>query len=273
MADNRLLLLSGYVQSFTDTGTGVESVTIYITISETGAGVDVWTLASATFAVADLGVGSEAGSAVIGQYSTQYDNGYALDSISIAFGGISIADVGVGTEGDTISVSFGATDSGAGVDVFGITYSFTLFETGLSVEDVTVAPVSGNIVISDFSFAADFAFHLQGYLRLDDFDLPHVQTLHITEQPEIEDLKIRGGSLPKRSIISKMGRVVAIEGWTDSQDDVDALGALKDGTIKVFLHPSGDSFAVLVSDVQVDNMVDDYGRRGYTLTLKETRAW
>lgn len=271
---NLLLLAGRVVKSFTDSGSGVDVIqpTQFI-IADAGAGVESWALSSVTLGLTDLGVGSETITTIIGEFITMADFGSSSDSISIAFGGISISDSGVGTEADVMQINVALLDTGAGTDVFSLVYSFALIEPALSVELATVAPVSGNLVISDFSIAADFAFHSQGYLQLDGFDLPHVQTLKITEQPQIEDLKVQGGSLPKRSVIAKMARVVEIDGWTSSQTDIDELESMKDGTIRLFLHPSGDSFAILVSDLSVDNTADSYGRRSYKLTLKETRAW
>lgn len=224
-----------------------------------------------TVSAVETGVCSENIIAIIGQYLALYDDGHSSDSTSVGYSELAISESGVSTE--ALGIGFTLLDSGVGTEEFTRTYELLLLDSVVSFELAEAAPVSGHIVVYDVSLAADFAFRLQGYLRLDDFDLPHVQTLHISEDPQIRDVKIQGGSLPKRSILSKMGRVVEIEGWTDSQSDVDDLEAMKDGTVRVFLHPSGDSFAVLVSDVQVDNRVDDYGRRNYMVTLKETREW
>jgi hypothetical protein len=275
MSYRNLLLLGGFtVKAFTDTGSGSDAILpTTFTIADSGAGVDAWTLSSVSAAMSDAGVGSETISTIIGEYVALYDDAYSSDSASIAFGGISISDSGVGTEADVMQISVALLDTGAGTETFGLTYAFTLIDPALSAELAAVAPVSGNFVVSDFSIGVDFTFRLQGYLQLGGFDLPHVQTLKISEQPDIEDLKIQGGSLPKRSIISKMGRVVDIEGWTYNQSDIAALEVMKDGTIRLFLHPSGDSFAVLVSDFSADNVADDYGRLTYRITLKETRTW
>jgi hypothetical protein len=83
--------------------------------------------------------------------------------------------------------------------------------------------------------------------------------------------------------------VVGSDGWsmsasfsvTDSGQGADAWTSLTcqaavgdtgvEGNRRTFLHPSGDSFAVLVTDFEPESSVDEYDRRIYRLTLKETR--
>jgi len=102
------------------------------------------------------------------------------------------------------------------------------------------------------------------------FELPHVLSLRITDETVMDTRLIQGGSLPKQKMLGKPGRVVEIEGWTTDQDDIDDMEALMDGTVRTFLHPSGDSFAVLVADFNPDARADERNRRIYRLTLKET---
>ncbi|MGB9022994.1 MAG: hypothetical protein WCC94_06105 [Candidatus Bathyarchaeia archaeon] len=87
------------------------------------------------------------------------------------------------------------------------------------------------------------------------------------------DKKLQGGLLPRRKMVGKLGRVVEIVGWSDSQSEIDALEALVDGTARTFYHPSGDSFAVLVTGFNPDQSVDEYDRRAYRLSLVELRSW
>ncbi len=79
--------------------------------------------------------------------------------------------------------------------------------------------------------------------------------------------------MPQRRMRGKPGRIVEITGWTKIQSDIDAMQALVDGVSRVFLHPSGDSFAVLVTHFAPSRRVDEYSRRRYKITLAELRTW
>lgn len=79
--------------------------------------------------------------------------------------------------------------------------------------------------------------------------------------------------MPRRKLIGKPWRVVEIVGWSNSQSEIDTLEALLDGTARTFYHPSGDSFAVLVTGFNPDQSVDEYDRRAYRLSLVELRSW
>jgi len=105
---------------------------------------------------------------------------------------------------------------------------------------------------------------------LDDYDLPHVIKIQITEcAPLAQKLVMR--SKPRVSIVGKMGRIVTIEGWIDDEADVEMLRSLKDGAICTFTHPSGDTISVRVKTFNPANKADAYGRRAYMLTLWEAR--
>lgn len=68
-------------------------------------------------------------------------------------------------------------------------------------------------------------------------------------------------SLPKRSLLAKAGRVVEVEGWTDEETDMVTMKSLQDGTRRTFIHPSGGSFAALVTGFNPSRTVDEYNRR------------
>ena len=91
----------------------------------------------------------------------------------------------------------------------------------------------------------------------------------MTDDGTINEKIIQGGALPVRELIGRRGRVVEIEGWTTSQTDIDSIEALVDGRLHTFIHPSGDSFAVLVTRFEPDRQADEYGERAYRLTLLE----
>lgn len=201
---------------------------------------------------------------------------------------ISVSDSGVGTEAVSIQVTTTVSETGAGTETEGIEASVPCLDEGIGAEAVTVEAqlsVSDEGLASEYVLAeyyldvqdsglgAEFVWRLKNYCRIDSFDLPHVLSIKITDEAAISDKKIQGGSLPRRKMTGKPGRVTEIEGWTDSQSDIDSMEALVDGAAHVFLHPSGDSFAVRVKDFDPDRNVDEYDRRVYRMTLVELRTW
>lgn len=70
-------------------------------------------------------------------------------------------------------------------------------------------------------------------------------------------------------MVSKLGRTVDVQGWSDSQTEIDALDGLRDGVRRTFYHPSGDSFSVLVTGFEPSRSVDECNRRTYRLSLAE----
>jgi hypothetical protein len=104
---------------------------------------------------------------------------------------------------------------------------------------------------------------------VDDLALPHVLSIRISDPAAMSDKKVQGGSLPRRTMMGKPGRIVEVEGWSDSQTEIDVLDALRDGVRRIFYHPSGDSFGVLVTGFDPGRTVDQYNRRAYRLSLVE----
>ena len=168
---------------------------------------------------------------------------------------VNVSDSGAGVDVATVSDTdyVNPTDVGAGADVV------SLFDAEFTT-------------VTDVGLAAEFAWHTKGLTRIDTLDLPHVLSIRISDPASVSDRPL-GSGLPLRRIVDKPGRVVEIAGWTRTQGDIDALEALADGTVRIFLHPSGDSFAVLVSGFEPSRSVDEYDRRLYRLQLQETRSW
>jgi hypothetical protein len=106
---------------------------------------------------------------------------------------------------------------------------------------------------------------------IDAFSLPHVLLVRVLDEAAVSDKKILEGELPKRMMVGKPGRVVEIEGWSNSQSDFDAMEALVDGTVRTFYHPDGDSFAAIVTGFNESKDATSYDQRGYRITLMETR--
>jgi len=251
-----------------DSGIGAEgtlSLTVTVTIAEAGSGAEVETTAS-SFTVTDLGAN--------------------VDAASIA-AAISASDSLTGVEILSFTASIPATDSGSGVDVRILVASVTVTDSGGLSYELAVIPgypfmTDSGIAVEVFSkqfdvfeeaLAAEFAWRQKGSVLIDALELPHVLRIQITDDATIVDKKLQGGLLPRRKLIGKPGRVVEIVGWSDSQSEIDALEALVDGTAKTFYHPSGDSFAVLVTGFNPDQSVDEYDRRAYRLLLVELRSW
>lgn len=105
-------------------------------------------------------------------------------------------------------------------------------------------------------------------IKLDDYPLPNVQSIKIVDNPRMSDKKVMR-SLPRRTLIAKMGRVARLAGWTESE--IAALRALANGEKRTFLHPSGDSFAVVVKMIAPDIAAMNVGRIIYELELREVR--
>jgi hypothetical protein len=251
-----------------DSGIGAEgtlSLAISFTITDAGSGAEVETTAS-SFTVTDLGANMDAA------------------SITAA---IPASDSLTGVEALSFTASIPATDSGAGVDVQITGASFTVADSGglfselvtvpgypfITDSGVTVEVFSKQFDIFEEALAAEFAWRRKGPVLIDALELPHVLSIRVTDDAAIVDKKLQGGLLPRRKMIGKSGRVVEIVGWSDSQSEIDALEALVDGTARTFYHPSGDSFAVLVTGFNPDQSVDEYDRRAYRLSLVELRSW
>jgi hypothetical protein len=104
---------------------------------------------------------------------------------------------------------------------------------------------------------------------IDDISLPHVLRIQHRDDAEVDEKQIQGGTLPLRRIMGKHGRIVEVDGWSKVLEELTALEALQGSTRRTFLHPSGESFAVLVSRVYVERSADKYSRRRYRMTLLE----
>jgi hypothetical protein len=183
---------------------------------------------------------------------------------------VSVSDSGVGAETIGVQANIPCADTGIGSETVLPEYPLTITDQGLGSESELAEYYLG---VQDVGLGAEFVWHLKNYCRVDSFDLPHVLSIRITDEAAISDEKIQDGTLPRRKMVGKPGRVVEINGWTKSQADIDAMEALVEGIAHVFLHPSGDSFAVRVKDFDPDRNVDRYNRRAYRMTLVELGTW
>jgi hypothetical protein len=71
-------------------------------------------------------------------------------------------------------------------------------------------------------------------------------------------------------LVTRIDRSVGnLTGWTDSQSEIAALRALANGEKRTFLHPSGESFAVVVKMIAPDIATVNLGRITYELEIRE----
>jgi hypothetical protein len=219
---------------------------------------------SAEVSAAETGAGVE--SALIQNPLTQTDEGLGSDALAVS-GIITITDSGAGVEAPSMAASIPISDSAVGSESVSPTSSLTIADSGLGLENVTTP---GTLTVIDEGKGAEFAWRIKpSSPMIDDLALPHVLSIRISDPATMSDKKVQGGSLPRRTMMGKPGRTVDVEGWSDSQTEIDAFDALRDGLRHAFYHPSGDSFGVLVTGFEPSQTVDEYDRRSYRLSLAE----
>jgi len=251
----------------TDAGVGAEAVTTSaeMTIPDAGAGVESPVI-QADIPSSDSGVGNETTLGVENQL-TPTDAGVGSDSPGIS-ASLTVAESGAGVEAPSMEASVPITDSAVGSEAVSPTSALTVTDSGvLSNESVTTP---GTLTIVDEGKGAEFAWRIKpSTTMIDALALPHVLSIRISDPATMSDKKVQGGSLPRRKMVGKSGRTVEVDGWSDSQTEIDALDALRDGLRRTFYHPSGDSFGVLVTGFAPNETVDEYDRRTYRLSLAE----
>jgi len=248
-----------------DSGIGIDSpdLSAEITPADVGAGIEALALA-VDVPVGETGLGAEAPS--VQASLTETDSGAGSETPGIT-ASIPISEAGAGSEAEQVVGSIPIAESGAGSESEQLSVSLTIPDSGLGDENVTTP---GTILIVEESKGAEFAWRMKpSSPMIDALALPHVLAIRVTDEASIADKKVQGGSLPRRKLVGKHGRVLEIEGWTDNQADVDALEALLDGVRRTFYHPNGDSFGVLVTGFQPSRTVDQYNRRLYRLAVAE----
>jgi len=227
---------------------------------------EVWgNPAETNVSVSDTGVGTEV--VGCGRYQPVSDSGMGSETVG-TIGNIPISETGAGADAINLLSQIACADLGQGSETTQITTDITLADDGVGVEGVEARYYR---FVHDSGIGAEFGWRLKGSCLIDSFELPHVLTIRIIDEAAMSSKEIQGGEVPRRSMMGKPGRVVEITGWTKNQSDIDAMEALKDGTSRTFIHPSGDSFAVLITQFLPDQTADRYNRRFYRMTLKETR--
>jgi hypothetical protein len=216
-------------------------------VSETGAGVDIIGM-QALPTIADAGAGAETAPQVTAS--------------------LTLSDSGLGAESEGIAASVPITETTVGVDLPTIAYDLGIVtDSGLGAENVATP---GTLTVIEEGKGAEFAWRIKpSSPMIDALVLPHVLSIRISDPATMSDKKVQGGSLPRRTMMGKPGRIVEVEGWSDSRAEIDALEALCDGVRRTFYHPNGDSFGVLVTGFQPSRTVDQHNRRTYRLALAE----
>ena len=249
----------------TDVGVGVEAVatSAEMTVTDAGAGAESPTV-DASLSSSDLGVGTDA--PLIQNQLTETDVAVGSDSAEMA-ASVTVVDSGAGVETPSMLASIPVSDSAVGSESTISSTTLTVADSGLGLENVTTP---GTLTVIDEGKGAEFAWRIKpSSPMIDALALPHVLSMRISDPATMSDKKVQGGALPRRTMVGKSGRTVEIDGWSDSQTDIDALEALRDGVRRTFYHPSGDSFGVLVTGFEPSRTVDQYNRRTYRLALAE----
>ena len=250
----------------TDEGVGAEAVTTSaeMTITDTGAGAESPTV-NASVPSSDSGLGAETPS--IQNQLTETDAGIGSESSGIS-ASITVTESGAGADTRSVEYSIPVSDSAVGSDLVSPpSAAMTVADSGLGLENVTTP---GTLMVTDEGKGAEFAWRIKpSSPMIDVLALPHVLSIKISDPATMSDKKVQGGVLPRRKMVGKPGRTVDVQGWSDSQTEIDAFDALRDGLRHTFYHPSGDSFGVLVTEFEPSRSVDEYNRRAYRLSLVE----
>jgi hypothetical protein len=223
-------------------------MTAAVPVSETGAGAEAVGM-QAALAETDLGAGNET-------------------SVQMS-AAIPMGEVGVGVDVPTMAASLTVTESPSGSDIPSINYLLGIIaDSGACINENVTTP--GTLTVTEEGKFAEFAWRTKpSHPMIDVLALPHVLSIRISDPATMSDKKVQGGSLPRRTMVGKPGRIVEIDGWSNSQTEIDALDALRDGVCRTFYHPSGDSFGVLVTGFDPSRTADQYNRRTYRLALAE----
>ena len=168
-----------------------------------------------------------------------------------------------------MAASLTVTEAPVGLDVPTIAYDLGIItDSGACSNETVTTP--GTLTVTEEGKGAEFAWRTKpSATMIDALLLPHVLSIRISDPATMSDKKVQGGSLPRRKMVAKAGRTVEIGGWSDSQTEIDAVDALRDGLHHTFYPQTGDSFSVLVTGFEPNASADEYDRRTYRLSLAE----
>jgi hypothetical protein len=268
-----------------DEAAGVDIIiSISLTLEDLAQGVDEWSYPSVTLTVSEAAAGSEAAQVDVdftvtdtGTLSTEtltiqgqigiYDSGALV--VEVAWIAFTVTDSCAGADVITLNVQLLLSDSLSGADVWTVNFGYPIItDSGVGVDNYwpTFLPFA-----SEEALGAEIIWKQKGETLIDDLELPHVQRIQVTDEARVHSAK-RQGILPDREMRGLYGRTVQVEGWTDSQNEIESLKALVDGQTRTFTHPGGLFFTALVTNCTVIRDIERYDRRRYVLTLLETRA-
>jgi hypothetical protein len=271
--------------SVADSGVGTESdAEIGPLATDAGVGAEAVAMSAETAVLTDAGVGVD-NPAIQGQISGS-DSGVGVETTLTVENHLPLTDAGVGSETSDVSASVPVAETGADVETPGVqvtvpvsdsavgselvspTSQFTVTDSGILSNESVTTP--GTLIVTDEGKGAEFAWRVKpSSTMIDALALPHVLSIKISDPATMSDKKVQGGSLPRRKMVGKSGRTVEVGGWSDSQIEIDAVDALRDGLHHTFYPPTGDSFSVLVTGFEPNASADEYNRRTYRLSLAE----
>ena len=234
------------------------------TVTDSGTGTDTVSSIETQMSVADAGVGSDTPSVQVDLPIT--DQGLGADQIAALEASQTVQDSGVGSEAEVaIEASVTITDAGTGADSIP-SIELPISDAGIGTD--SLAALETTIQIVDEGLGVDIAWRLQGQTLIDELTLPHVQSIKIDEKTIMSSKPIQD-ELPWRKFLGKMGRQVAIEGWTDSLATLETLAALDDGQPHTLTLSTGDSVSVHVTKVETPRYIEEGETHPYKVTALE----
>lgn len=255
----------------TDAGVGTEAtpdIAVSLTVSETGSGSEAPSIA-VTLTVTDIGSGTESSVGIQGLIGVAETGVGTQTSISITMA-VTVSETSAGVDIPNIVASLTLTDSATGSESVAAGLWSTMSEVGVGVDALTLIEITSTSV--DSGIGVEFAWRTKPTApMLDTFELPHVLSIRAADEVVMGRKIVQTGILPDQSKVAGLGRTVEIQGWTDLQTDLDSMDAMVDGVRRIFYHPSGESYRVIVAGLDYDRNASGYDRRTYTLTLKETQ--
>jgi hypothetical protein len=254
----------------TDSGLGLEAavdVAATLSLTESGTGADMIALSHSLTVTDASGLALDV--LAVQSEIPIIDSGYTIEvlTVNVSF---TITDTGSSADAPNVTAYMTSTDSGSGLETqFGGSTTYLIISDA-SIFCVETVSTPGTLIITDAGIFAEFSWRTKpSSPMIDALALPHVLSIKISDPVTMSDKKVQGGSLPRRTMVGKPGRTVEVDGWSDSQAEIDALDALRDGVRRTFYHPNGDSFGVLVTDFQPSRTADQYDGRTYRLALAE----
>ena len=231
----------------TDAGVGTETSTVpaAIPITDPGTGTDTPSLA-ATIPMTDQAVGADA----------------ALPIPAT----LPMTDQGVAVDSPLIAATLLLQESGLGADECGAIILAAITDSGIGTDQALIATA---VSVLDDGLGADRAYLLVWQTKIGGFVFLHIDSIDITD-PSIVATHPQEGTPPRRMWKGRRGREVTIKGRADTNVEVESIKALNNGEKHLAIIPTGNSFYVIVSQVQPDKKATGTDQIPYVVMAKET---